>query len=168
MSDEQKNKVISYLTLKVGEEFFALHVDVVLNIIGIPRITKVPNAPPFVKGLINLRGITLPVIDSRIKFGLPAYDYTEKSCIVVLDIKLDGKTEFIGLLVDEVSEVLLINDLCIDSPPMMWKFFNNSAIRGIAKVEERMILIIDDKNLFAENEISQISNIKDYEVKTIN
>ena len=168
MGDDQKNKVNSYLTLKVEDELFALHVDVVLNIIGIPRITKVPNAPQFVKGLINLRGITLPVIDSRNKFGLPEYDYTEKSCIVVLDIKHDGKTDFVGLLVDEVSEVLLINDSCIDLPPMMWKFFNNSAISGIAKVEEQMILIVDNRSLFTQNEITQISNINEHETKAIN
>ncbi|MGE0077424.1 MAG: chemotaxis protein CheW [Bacteroidales bacterium] len=159
MERETDEKIISYLTFRIGDEMFATHVSVVLNIIELPRITKVPNTPSYMKGIINLRGMILPVIDSRVKFGLQEIENTKKTCIIVMDIKLNEDIDHVGLLVDEVSEVLLIDDSQIESPPMIGEMFKSSMIKGITKVDERMIMIVDIINLFTTLEMAEISGI---------
>lgn len=167
MQSENEEKIISYLTFKIGDEMFATHVSVVLNIIELPKITKVPNTPPYMKGIINLRGMILPVVDSRLKFGLQETDYTEKTCIIVMDIKLNEEIDHVGLLVDEVSEVLLIEDSQIEPPPMLGKMFKTSMIKGITKFDENMIMIIDVINLFSSLEIDEIANAQEKSVEVM-
>lgn len=167
MQSETEEKIISYLTFKIGDEMFATHVSVVLNIIELPKITKVPNTPPYMKGIINLRGMILPVVDSRLKFGLQETDYTEKTCIIVMDIKLNEEIDHVGLLVDEVSEVLLIEDSQIEPPPMLGKMFKTSMIKGITKFAENMIMIIDVINLFSSLEIDEIANAQEKSVEVM-
>lgn len=139
---------------------FATHVSVVLNIIEMVKITKVPNTPAYMKGIINLRGMILPVIDARLKFGLPEAEYTQKTCIVVMDIKLNDEIDHVGLLVDEVSEVLLIEDNQISPPPPLGSMFKTSMIKGITKYDDRMIMIVDIINLFTSTEIGEIAGIQ--------
>lgn len=159
METEKNEKIISYLTFKIGDEMFATHVSVVLNIIELPKITKVPNTPPFMKGIINLRGMILPVVDARLKFGLPEVDYTDKTCIIVMDIWLKDEIEHVGLLVDEVSEVLLIDDNQIEPPPLLGRMFKTTMIKGITKVDDSMIMIVDIINLFSTLEMNEIAEV---------
>lgn len=160
MEREKDEKIISYLTFRIGEEMFATHVSVVLNIIELPKITKVPNTPSYMKGIINLRGMILPVIDARSKFGLIETEYTEKTCIIVMDIKLNEEIDHVGLLVDEVSEVLLIDDSQIEPPPMLGSMFRSTMIKGITKMNSEIIMIIDIINLFSGVELVDISNVE--------
>ena len=160
MESENNEKIISYLTFKIGDEMFATHVSVVLNIIEMLKITKVPNTPAYMKGIINLRGMILPVIDARLKFGLPEAEYTDKTCIVVMDIKLNDEIDHVGLLVDEVSEVLLIEDSQIEPPPLLGSMFKTSMITGITKYDDSMIMIIDVINLFSIAEMGEIANVQ--------
>src|SRR5258705_6520490 len=95
----------SFLSFRLGDELFAANVSKVLEILEIPKITKVPRSPAFMRGVVNLRGNVLPVIDTRIKFGLPTIDDTINSCILVLSIELEGKEIVLGAIVDEVKEV---------------------------------------------------------------
>lgn len=157
MERETDEKIISYLTFKIGDEMFATHVSVVLNIIELPKITKVPNTPNYMKGIINLRGMILPVIDARLKFGLSEAEYTEKTCIIVMDIKLNDEIDHVGLLVDEVSEVLLIDDSQIEPPPLLGSIFRSSMIKGITKADDSMIMIVDVIDLFTNIEIGEFS-----------
>ena len=96
MELEQKANTSSYLSFKLGEEIFASNVGKVLNILELVRITEVPQSPPYIKGVINLRGDVLPVVDTRIKFGLSPIEIATHTCILVIDIHLDGESIKIG------------------------------------------------------------------------
>lgn len=102
IKDDKILEINSYLSFKLGHEEFALHVDKVLNILEMTRITKVPKAPDYMKGVINLRGTVLPVIDTRLKFGMTETIYTDKTCIIVLELMLNDQRVLLGTLVDEV------------------------------------------------------------------
>jgi purine-binding chemotaxis protein CheW len=106
MDKENLLKTNSFLSFKLGDEEFAAHVGKVLNILEMTRITEVPKAPEYMKGVINLRGTVLPVIDTRIKFGMSPTVYTTNTCIIVLDIEMDGESIHVGALVDSVQAVL--------------------------------------------------------------
>ena len=110
MNNEPTAALNSYLSFKLGDELFAVNVGKVLNILEMTRITKVPNSPEYMKGVINLRGSVLPVIDMRVKFGLELTEETVNTCILVLDIEIDNESVKVGALVDAVSEVLEIEE----------------------------------------------------------
>ena len=110
-------KVNSYLSFNLGEEIFGASVTKILNILEITKITKVPKAPPYMKGVINLRGSVLPLIDTRIKFDMGETVYTPNTCILVLDIEIGGEIVHVGALVDSVHEVIEIEDNQILPPP---------------------------------------------------
>lgn len=105
---EELSSLSSYLSFKLGDEVFAANVSKVLDILEMTNITKVPKAPPYLKGVINLRGTVLPLIDTRIKFGLSPTEFTPNTCILVLDIKIENEGLQIGSLVDSVQEVMEI------------------------------------------------------------
>ena len=113
MEQEEQKLLDSYLSFKLGDELFAANVAKVLNILEMVKITKVPKAPEYMKGVINLRGNVLPVIDTRTKFGMTPTEFTKNTCILVLDIIVDGEDIQVGALVDSVQEVLEITE---DSP----------------------------------------------------
>ena len=133
---EKKEESNSYLTFKLGDEVFGAHVSQVLNILEMTKITGVPKAPDYMKGVINLRGMVLPVIDTRIKFGLPETDYTNNTCIVVMDLELDGDTVHIGSIVDEVVSVIEIEEDQIEPPPSLGNQYRSEFIYGMAKEDE--------------------------------
>ena len=111
MEEEVKHnavEVYTYLTFKLGKEYFAVNVAKVLTILELKPITKVPNSPNYMRGVINLRGNVLPVIDMRIKFGMPTAEFTQNTCIIVLNVGIDGETVQLGILVDAVDQVLEI------------------------------------------------------------
>ena len=106
MDELEKLTLNSYLSFKLGDEIFASNVSKVLNILEMMKITKVPKAPTYMKGVINLRGTVLPVVDTRLKFGMLPIELTTNTCILVLDVKVDEESVHIGAIVDSVQEVL--------------------------------------------------------------
>lgn len=154
MSNELRNKINSYLTFKLGDEFFAANVSKVLNILEMTKITKVPKAPAYMKGVINLRGSVLPLVDTRIKFDMPETEYTTNTCILVLDINLHNESVHVGALVDSVQEVLEIDDANIQPPPSIGTRYRSEFIEGIAKVEEEFIMILNMDLIFSTDELS--------------
>ncbi len=151
-------KIISYLTFKLGEEEYAAHVSKVLNILEMTKITKVPKAPEYMKGVINLRGMVLPVIDTRIKFGMEETEYTDKTCIVVMDLDIDGDIVHVGALVDEVVAVLEIDPDQIEPAPSIGTTYQSEFIAGVAKVDEKFIMILDMIKVFSTEEMEVIKN----------
>ena len=154
MSNDIKSKINSYLTFKLGDEFFAANVSKVLNILEMTKITKVPKAPPYMKGVINLRGSVLPLVDTRIKFDMPETEYTNNTCILVLDVILNNETVHVGALVDSVQEVLEFDDANIQPPPSIGIRYRSEFIEGIAKVEEEFIMILNMDLIFSTDELS--------------
>lgn len=157
MKDVSTN-IISYLTFKLAGEEFAAHVSKVLNILEMTKITKVPKAPDYMIGVINLRGMVLPVIDTRTKFGLPPTEYTEKTCIVVMDLEMDGDIVHVGALVDEVMAVLEIDDNQIQPPPSIGSRYKSEFITGIVKSEDKFIMILDMIKVFSSDDLNMIKS----------
>ncbi len=146
-----------YLTFNLGEEVFGIEIKFVTEIIGMQPITKIPEAVDYIKGIINLRGKIIPVIDMRLKFKKEPIDYNDRTCIVVVDTQ-----EFIvGLIVDKVSEVMTIDDEDVVPPPNHKTGIRNKYIRGIGKIEGEIKLLLDCIKLFDENEAKQINLAKE-------
>jgi purine-binding chemotaxis protein CheW len=139
----------SYLTFLVAEEEYALHVSKVLNILELTKITKVPKSPLYMKGVINLRGMVLPVLDTRVLFNLPETAYTDETCIIVLEIEIEGENVHLGTLVDQVIAVIEIENDEIEARPSIGNRYKAEYILGVAKREERFIMILDILKTFS-------------------
>lgn len=144
-----------FLTFSLGEEVFGIEIKYVTEIIGMQSITKVPEVPDYIKGIINLRGKIIPVIDVRLKFGKEAIEYNDRTCIVVIDIEEIS----VGLIVDNVEEVLTIDDEAIAPPPANKTGFENRFMKGIGKVGGKVQLLLDCERLLKNEEIEIIEEI---------
>lgn len=158
MSNGSESKINSYLTFKLGEEEFAAHVGKVLNILEMTKITEVPKSPDYMKGVINLRGSVLPVIDTRIKFGMTPTEYTPNTCIVVMDIDMDGDSIHVGALVDSVQAVLEIDDSQILPPPSIGHKYRSEFIEGVANINETFIMILNMDEVFSSEEVHNLQD----------
>ncbi|MGE5415473.1 MAG: chemotaxis protein CheW [Acidobacteriota bacterium] len=143
-----------FLIFTLGKEDYGIEIRYVTEIIGIQTITEVPELPEYVKGVINLRGKIIPVVDVRLRFKKEPQVYDDRTCIVVVDIQ--GIP--IGLVVDRVSEVLHINDEEIAPPPELNKAFQKY-IKGIGKVDNQVKLLLDAERLMDEDEIEKLVDI---------
>jgi purine-binding chemotaxis protein CheW len=150
--DTQKGK---FLTFSLGKEDYGIEITYVTEIIGIQSITQVPELPDYVKGIINLRGKIIPVIDVRLRFRKPAAEYNDRTCIIVVDIK----DVSVGLIVDTVAEVMSIADTDIVPPPDGRTGFHNRYIKGIGKVNNEVKLILECKKLLSDDEIDALSEV---------
>ncbi|MDF2484975.1 MAG: CheW protein [Herbinix sp.] len=148
--DTQKDR---YLTFVLGNECYGIEIKYVTEIIGMQVITVMPEIPEYVKGIINLRGIIIPVIDVRTRFKKEPKDYNDRTCVVVVDIK--GLS--IGLIVDSVAEVLTIPEKDIVDPPQMNRGAYNRYIKKIGKVGNEVKLLLDCEKLLTESEIENLS-----------
>lgn len=150
--DTQKGK---YLTFSLGNESFGIEIKHVTEIIGIQAITEVPELPNYIKGIINLRGKIIPVMDVRLRFKKPAREYDERTCIIVIEIK----DVSVGLIVDNVAEVMSIPDKDIASPPEMGKN-GNKYIMAIGKFGSDIKLLLDCDKLLNDEETELLSEIQ--------
>jgi purine-binding chemotaxis protein CheW len=153
MNTEDQKKVYSYLSFRLGHETFAVNVGKVIEILEVPRITKVPKAPSYMRGVINLRGTVLPVLSSRLKFGLEAASDTVDTCIVVFNISIDTEQVVIGALVDAVQEVFEMDENELLPPPGIGGKYKNDFIKGMAKVDEDFVMVLDVDKIFSNQEI---------------
>lgn len=150
-----------YLTFMLVDEEYGIGILTVREIIGMMPITTVPQTPPFVKGVINLRGKVIPVVDLRLKFGIDAIDYTERTCIIVVEIPSDTGTFQIGIIVDAVSEVLNIKGEDIETTPSFGSSLNTNYILGMAKFEGGVKILLDiDQVLTGEELMSMQEHAK--------
>jgi len=151
IEDTQKGK---FLTFCMGNEFYGIEIKYVTEIIGLQPITEIPEMPTYIKGIINLRGKIIPVMDVRLRFKKPFREYNDRTCIVVIDIREVS----IGLIVDSVSEVISIPDEEIVAPPNMAKE-GNRYIKGIGKVGSDVKLLLDSDKLLNETDLETISDL---------
>ncbi len=159
MNTKVETKMNSFLSFKIGSEVFAANVKNVLNILEMTKITKVPKAPVYMKGVINLRGAVLPVIDSRIKFGVEEIEITSNTCIIVLELHVGNEPIMVGAIVDAVKEVLEISDTEILAPPSIGTNFRSDYLKGMAQSDDGFIMILDAEKVFASEEIVDLTNI---------
>lgn len=143
-------KLNSYLTFKLGNEIFATNVSHVLHILGIPEITKMPNSPDYILGVMNLRGQVLPVIDPHPRFKIESKEQTQDSCIVVLEIQNNSESFQLGSLVDAVLEVIEVSEDQILPSPELGVEYNARYIEGVIHRGEKFILILNVTQVFSE------------------
>lgn len=148
--DTQKGK---YLIFFIGNEEYGIEIKYVTEIIGIQSITPIPELPQYVKGVINLRGKIIPVMDVRLRFRKEERKYDERTCIIVIEIRDIS----IGLVIDRVSEVVDIADNEIAPPPKIGSGFSHKYIQGIGKLENSVKLLLDCDKLLNDEEIETIS-----------
>lgn len=152
MENTNKTKTDSYLSFGLGDESFAVHTDKVLSILEMTNITPVPKAPESVKGVINLRGTVLPVIDTRIKFGMKPTEITTSTCIIVFEVSIDGEITRLGALVDSVQEVLELDGSNILPAPSIGSKYRSDVILGVSNVNEKFVMIICIDTLFSSQD----------------
>lgn len=150
--DTQKGR---FLTFSVGKESYGIEIKYVKEIIGIQEITEVPELPNYVKGIINLRGKIIPVMDVRLRFKKEPKEYNDRTCIIVIDVEEIS----IGLIVDNVSEVLTIEEENIVPPPDLKTGFHNRYVKGIGKVGSEVKLLLDCEKVLNDDEIDAIKEV---------
>ncbi|MCX8128818.1 MAG: chemotaxis protein CheW [Clostridia bacterium] len=152
----QQNK---YLSFVLENEIYGIHILRVKEIIGMMTITHVPRMPEFVKGVINLRGKIIPVIDLRIKFSIPGSVYSDRTCIIVVEMESENGKRVNGLVVDSVCEVLAIAEENIEAPPACGDGAEQEILTGIGKVKDKVIMLLDTDKILTTNEIKAINKI---------
>lgn len=152
-------ETVQYLTFKLADEIFAFDVAKVREILELTSITKVPQTPDFMRGVINLRGSVVPVIDLRLNFGMACTEQTVNTCIIVVEVKLDGETVVLGVLADSVQEVVEMEPGMIEPPPQLGTKLNTEFIKGMGKVENDFVMILDIDKVFSSNDLSDLQNV---------
>ena len=146
-----------YLTFKLGEEVFALDVAKVREILEESSITKVPQTPEFMRGVINLRGSVVPVIDMRLKFGMSRTEKTVNTCIIVVEIDMGSENIVLGALADSVQEVIEMEPAQIEAPPHIGTRLNTEFLKGMGKYNDRFVMILDIDRVFSDAELSAVT-----------
>ena len=147
--DTQKGR---YLTFYLDQESYGLEIKYVTEIIGIQEITSIPELPEYVKGIINLRGKIIPIMDVRIRFKKEPKEYNDRTCVIVVDIK----DVSIGLVVDSVAEVVTIPDEDIAKPPQVNQNYKNRYVKNIGKIGDEVKLLLDCHKLLTDDELEDL------------
>jgi len=148
-----------YLTFQLGDEEFGIRVLKVREIMGLQQITAVPQTPAHIKGVINLRGKVLPVIDLRLKFGLAAAEYTQRSCIIVTQVQGESAPVLMGIIVDGVSEVLNLAASEIEDTPDFGEEVSGHYLLGMAKVKGKVKILLDIDKVLSSQELHGLHNL---------
>jgi purine-binding chemotaxis protein CheW len=155
-SPDGADAAAQFLTFTLAEEVFAMDIRTVREIIQYGPMTTVPLMPNFVRGVINLRGAVVPVIDLQARFGRPAANLSKKTCIVIFDSTRDGERVELGLMVDAVSEVIEIAPTQIEPPPNFGTNLRRDFIQGMGKVANRFVIILEPDKAFDVSEMAQL------------
>lgn len=148
-----------YLSFSLANEEYGIGILKIKEIIGMMTITSIPQTPKFVKGVINLRGRVIPIVDLRLKFGMEPMDYTDRTCIIVVEIVGQSGTIQIGIVVDSVSEVLNIRADQIEKPPTFGASLSTDFISGLAKMESGVKILLDIDQVLAAEEILALEKV---------
>ena len=156
MSAAEAAASTQYLTFKLGDETFALDVAEVREILDFTTVTKVPRTPSFMRGVINLRGSVVPVMDLRLKFGMSATEQTVNSCIIVVEMSMEGDTVVIGVLADAVQEVIDLEPEQIEPAPRIGTKMNMEFILGMGKHNGSFMMILDIDKIFESADLEAV------------
>ncbi len=153
MKESETPQTALYLTFKLGKEVFAFDVYRVREVLDLSPITKVPQAADFMRGVINVRGSMVPVVDMRMKFGMPAVDNTVNTRVVVMEVSVEGEETVLGAIADSVHEVIELEPEQIEAPPTLGGRWRNGFIRGIGKRGEQFVIILNLSEFFSSVEL---------------
>jgi purine-binding chemotaxis protein CheW len=149
-------EMTQYLTFKLEDEVFALDISKVREVLDFTTVTKVPRTPEFMRGVINLRGSVVPVVDLRLKFGMSKTEKTVNTCIIITEVTVDGETTILGMLADSVQEVMNLEPDHIEPAPKIGTKLNVEFIRGMGKQGEHFTIIIDIDKIFSTEELALV------------
>lgn len=158
MDVDVKTEANQYLTFILDEEVYALDIKQVREVLDFTDITKVPRMPDFMRGVINLRGGVVPVVDLRLKFDLGMTEKTVDTCIIIIEVTLDGETALLGALADSVQEVLDLDPSQIQAPPKIGTRLRTDFIKGMGKKNDRFIILLDIDKIFSSDELSRVTD----------
>lgn len=147
-----------YLTFRLSEEVFAIDISQVREVLDYTSVTRVPGTPSFMCGVINLRGSVVPVVDMRLKFGMPKTEKTVNTCIIIVEMQIEDESTLMGALADSVQEVLELEPGSIEPPPKIGTGLKVEFIKGMGKKDEGFIIILDTDRIFS---LAEIAAIKD-------
>ena len=145
-----------YITFKLGQESFAINVAQVREVLEIPQITKVPTAPHYMRGVVNVRGKAIPVVDLRLKFGLPPGPDTLQTRIIVIELELDGESTVVGGVADSVHEVIELEPGQVNPPPRIAMRWRTELIQGMGRRGDEFIIILDINQVFSSEEAALV------------
>ena len=148
-----------FLTFELGSENYAIPILKIKEIIGMMAITSVPRLPDFIKGVINLRGKIIPVLDLRLKFGLDEREYDDRTSIIVMELQMENSTRTSGVVVDTVSEVMDISADDIEPPPQYSTDVDQAFLTGMGKVGEEVIMLLDADKILSDDEMEKLESI---------
>lgn len=146
-----------YLTFTLGVEMFAIGILAIREIIEYGHLTEVPMTPPFIRGVINLRGAVVPVIDLSVRFGRPAAEVTKRTCVVIIETGASGECHQMGIVVDAVSEVLEIPAADIELAPEFGARIRTDFISGMGKVNGKFVILLDVDKVLSVNEVAVVA-----------
>ena len=157
---EETNAISSqqYVTFSLCDELFGVEVSRTREILSLTPVTKVPQTPDYLLGVINLRGQVVPVVDMRLKLGLTAGADTEDTCIIVVDVQVDGEVITVGALADAVREVMDIRSDQIEPPPRLGTRLNTEFINGMGKVDEQFMILLNIDKIFNSDEFAWVQD----------
>jgi purine-binding chemotaxis protein CheW len=160
MSATEITETRQYLTFKLGEEVFATDVAKVREVLDFTSITKIPRTPDFMSGVINLRGNVVPVVDLRLCFEMSKTEKTVNTCVVVVEMLLDGEPTIIGALADSVEEVIDLEPDQIEPAPKIGTQIRTDFIKGMGKRDSQFIMILDIDRIFSAEELSAVRGVE--------
>ncbi len=160
MSVETITEVRPYLTFRLGQEVFALDVSKVREVLDFTTITKIPRTPEFMRGVINLRGSVVPVLDLRLAFDMSMTEKTVNTCIIVVEVPIDQENLVIGALTDSVEEVVELEPDQIQPPPTIGTVVKTEFIQGMGRRDSDFIMVLDIDKVFSGGELEAIRQAK--------
>lgn len=155
-----------YLSFKLGDEVYAIDIGKIREVLEFTHVTKVPRTPDFMRGVINLRGGVVPVVDLRLKFAMSQTEKTVNTCIIIVEIDVDGERTVLGALADAVQEVMEIDAAQIEPPPRIGTRLKTDFIRGIGKRNQQFIIILNIDKVFSSEELSVVQEAGAVEEKS--
>ncbi|MDH4161378.1 MAG: chemotaxis protein CheW [Nitrospirota bacterium] len=156
MSVAEISQMTQYLTFKLQDEIFALDISTVREVLDFTSVTKVPKTPEFMRGVINLRGSVVPVIDLRLKFGMTVTEKTVNTCVIIVEVKVNNETVILGVLADSVQEVMDLDADNIEPAPRIGTHLKTDFIKGMGKQNDRFLMILDIDSVFSSDELADI------------
>ena len=160
MAVDTITETTQYLTFKLEEELFALDIGKVREVLDFTTITKVPQTPDYMRGVINLRGSVVPVVDLRLKFGMVMAEQTVNTCVIIVEVELEGEKVVMGAMADAVQEVLDLEPDQIEPPPRIGTKLNTDFIKGMGKHNEQFIIILDIDKVFTAGELDVMHELE--------
>ena len=149
---------MQYLTFRLGDEVFALDITKVREVLDFTTVTRVPRTPEFMRGVINLRGRVVPVVDLRLKFGMSRTENTVNTCIIIVEVMVDGDTTVLGALADSVQEVIDLGPENIEPAPRIGTKLRTEFITGMGKQNDRFVIILDIDRVFSADDIALVND----------